>query len=234
MAAYLIFVEGVKRSDTEGLIKELGLEKIERGGSALMWSQVMEGPGGQAGLIGGWMQNSLQPAYKPNVQKWCKAPGGKFWVGTWDEWPVQPDDLLRNDTAGRAYPIKLEDGNDWMIPVARWLPHRWGMDDSGKCCRVPAPGYAEFCLEAEKLYQRFVEAAQIDGPMLIETEWDYVCDALAMNYRIAPAIVSVLGLVGDDSGPMILAATIEWSGIKDVDREKKNTESATTDGTPST
>ena len=233
MAAYLIFVEGVKRSDTEGLTKELGIENIERGGSGLMWSQVQDGPSGAAGLLGGWMQDSLQPMYKPNVQQWRKAPGGKFWVGTWNEWPLKPGDVARNDMPGRSYPIKLEDGNEWLIPVARWLPHLWGMDDEGKSRRVPAPAYVEFCKQAEDVFQEFCRTARGEAPTLT-ADWEFVCEAMAINYRLAPPIISVLGLVGDSCGATILSATVEWAWIEAVESEKKNAELATADGTPST
>ncbi len=224
MAAYLLFAEG--ETAPGGILERLGLADAFSGENAMTWMECPKGPEGRRGLLGFWLSAEMAglAGFNAAQQRWLKVPGEQgppLWLGTWNDHPLRPRDIQRLKTFEPSLPAVLEDGNAWQIPVAKWLPHRWGQNDAGQFVRTPAAEFAEFCREAEVVYQYFVSRRD-DAPMIIECQWSYVCRALALNYLLEPRIISALGLVGDRSGGRILAATVEMTLIEAVEDEKKN------------
>ena len=220
MAAYMLFVEG--RTDGAGLVAELDLEEIERDHSALIWSASDSGPGGKPGMLGYWIDNERagSPRFEAHRQKWIAA-SGNLWVGTHLEAPLRPQDIQRAEPASTANCwIALEDGNEWLIPCASGLPHLWGEDAEGNFTRTPKDTYKEFCAEAGRVYQLFVEHDETSSAWNIAADWDYVCRALSLNYRLARPIISALGLIGDRSGAALLAATVGLRQIRTTEADK--------------
>lgn len=253
MAAYLLFVETTGPESGHNLCDRLGISQIERGECHLTWVPSETGPGGKPGMLGFWLdhQRAGQPQFTPDRQQWTAVPVGEgqlvWYVGTRCDEPLTPRDILRLKPHPRSLAVRLEDGQEWAVPVARWLPHVWGQDALGKMTRTPAHAYSEFCAEAEKVFQQLLGFAserstpggvetgeQGSGDLQIECQWSFVCQALSLNYRLAPEIISALGLVGDASGPQVVCATVELSLINDVVNEKKNSESADTPAGSST
>ena len=74
------------------------------------------GPGGLGGVI--YSDGSGRTGYYPDVQDWSES--GLFWIGV-DRDPVTPESLERAEMIGGHY-VRLEDGHDWLIPVARCFP----------------------------------------------------------------------------------------------------------------
>jgi hypothetical protein len=229
MAAYMIFVEGMEMSSrTADITESLGIGEIELGESHLTWLQTADGPTGKPGLLGFWMdpENAGLRGYEPDNQKWVTSPDGTFWIGAINDRPLGPGDVERIKTHDGSLSVTLEDGNDWEIPIARCLPHRWGQNGVGIPLRIPTEKYRVFCQQADGIFQQLAgysgsEDLEVSGP------WSYVCDALSLNYRLSPAIISALGLVGDESGGAIIRATIEWEKIT-KDALQKKTESQST------
>lgn len=221
MAAFMIFVDAAMAADANTLVAEKGLQAIEAGASRLTWAMSMNGPGGVQGMIGFWIDPEMlkSNSYQPDKQKWVSIGEGT-WLGTYLDDPVKPSDLLKTKPYEKSLPCLLEDGNTWMIPVARWLPHVWGQDTAGVFSRLPADHFTDFCKQAEEVFQYFVGS---DGKDLeIQCQWGFVCQALSLNYRLCPSIISALKLIGDISGGRILAATVEMTLTRDVEDQKKS------------
>jgi len=234
MSAYLLFVEGASPNTANDLPNQLGIGQIVgRGEPGLLWVHCQAGPGGKPGMLGGWCVHAETPTFNPAKQEWRRAPSENFWVGQWRDRPLTPEDIVRQNVGAVCYSVPLEDGQKWLIPAARWLPHLWTMNKELKRIRVPVAEYVEFCEQADVVFQAFVKNAA-GGQFEIECEWEFVCRAIEINYRLAPEIIATLKLIGDRTGSSILTAVIEWEGITKVVQEKKNAELATTDATPPT
>ncbi len=243
MSAYLIFVDGW-REDTSALVEELGLAEIQRGESHLTWARVAEpGPGGQPGMLGYWFDSICAgiERYRPDAQRWSAAPGKKFWVGINRDRPLMPEDIRRRQPPHcTTSTVELEDGNTWQVPIARSLPHLWGQGDDGQFERRPKEPFVAFCHEAERIFQLF---AIKDDPTRLAIElgedfhskhWTYVCQALGLLYKLAPPVISTLGLFSDVSAARALTRTLELEAIGQVESQKKTSESATIPATSAT
>lgn len=222
MAAFMIFVDAAMAADANTLVAAKGLQAIEAGASRLTWAYSMTGPGGVPGMIGFWIDVDMlkSNSYQAEKQKWVSIGEGT-WLGTYLDDPVKPSDLLKAKPYEKSLPCLLEDGNTWMIPVARWLPHVWGQDASATPTRVPADPFVEFCKQAEEIFQIFM-GAETGKDLQFADQWSFVCQALSLNYRLCPAIVSALKLIGDKSGGRVLAATVEMQLTIDVEDQKKS------------
>lgn len=227
MAAYLLFIDGAMPADTGTLLGKYDLAEVQREAAALTWLYCQAGPGGKPGMLGFWMDHTLlrSHSYQPDTQKWIAVPHalGGVWLGTYADDPLRPSDLLRSKPYERCLPCRLEDGNDWLVPIASWLPHVWGQDSTGAFTRKPADRFASYCQSAEAVFQFFAGAVGSDQPKFeIDCQWSFICEALSLNYRLCPAVVSALGLIGDNSGPRVLAATVEMVLTRDVEDQKKS------------
>lgn len=227
MAAYMIFVEGAAPTEVNQLTTKYGIQEIEEGASRLTWLSSQDGPSGKPGMLGFWMdsQDLRANTYEADSQKWVVVPNelGGLWLGTLIDEPLKPDDILKLAPYQRSIPCLLEDGNSWSVPIAKWLPHVWGQDAKGSFVRQPADAFTTFCAEAERVFQFFVAAGTGEGDFAVDCQWSFICRALSLNYRLAPAIISALKLVGDYSGGRILAATVELQLSRDVEDQKKST-----------
>lgn len=228
MSAYMLFVDG----ETSGhkLTEKLGISQIELGENHLTWVFCAgAGPGGQAGMLGFWLDDRCagHRAFEPEKQTWVAVPVSEgtpqYYVGTHNDQPLEPGDIIRLKPAERSVMVELEDGQKWGVPVAKWLPHRWKLDAEGQVSRQPAAPFADFCSKAADIVQQIM-GFDAEKNLEIAFEMAYVCQALAINYRLAPPIISALDLLGDKSSPAVMMATIEFPEIQDVELEKKNTE----------
>jgi hypothetical protein len=78
-----------------------------------------DGPGGKAGVLFSATSDTTLVRYKPELQIWESYPGKEgLWLGIWKDQRPGPDDLVRSAAKNGHY-VKLCDGNEWLIPVAR-------------------------------------------------------------------------------------------------------------------
>ena len=98
---------------------------------------VAKGPDDQQGAVIG-DDRHLELAhigYYPDRQRWLKIPKQDAWVGLTLHARPRPEELLRS-RALRGHRVKLRDGQEWEIPVARAL-----IEDAGELlhrCELPA------------------------------------------------------------------------------------------------
>jgi hypothetical protein len=223
MASYMLFAPGAKHGPD--VVRQFGLETLEADG-ALSWL-ASRGPGDAEGLLGGWLDvdpSKSIMAYQPVRQTWQQCPGFDLWIGTENEKPVRPEDLQRAKCQPGNW-VQMADGNHWLIPVAKWLPHLHGLNEFRQPCQRPKPQFVEFCQMAEGVLDSLLTTST-DGKIRCEVDWDFVCDALAMNYRLIPDAVSLLGLVDDRSGIQAMAVVSGMQAIVEVEIQKKTAESA--------
>lgn len=201
------------------------------------------GPDGGQGLVFAACPND-PGTFKAAEQRWTKGPDGKFWCGVWIEKPNPgPDKLARKKFVG-GHAVRLRDGNDWTIPIARsvvggsTLPRGLVLGDDAKTWRMKElPEYLKLCKDAEAVWREYVAAVipsengepsnkvEVEDQELIRI----AVDGLAANYRIGPLEVSCLGLLGTDEMWEILRAIIDIPALMKAaeDRKKKDLASAT-------
>lgn len=170
--------------------------------------------------------------------------GPGYWVGFERDAPPGPEELARQKQLAGHW-VELADGKRWLAPVARLpigeegvpaLPrvvklgadraktmtvvasHRWLWDEAcafwdewAAVCDEAAPQREEFTWVARSTEGRIVTR--------IDSCFDLACRALAVNYRLGPAEVSVLGLVTSENAADVPLALVDWPS--DVELAKK-------------
>jgi hypothetical protein len=202
MAHYQVFIPGASPAAIE--LERVGLGSLCEDEQPQCVA-VDRGPDNKPGAIFAWRVIHLalpesQPAvfgYEPRLQRWTPMRGGEFYLGAEPARPVTPLCIARPKQQA-SLTARLADGNEWRIPVTGQLPRNWGCDDSGKLVRQVQPQFAEFCRLSEEVFTLFYETelkrAEGEEPAQIEvgSAWEYCCQALALNYRVTPAIISWL------------------------------------------
>lgn len=181
------------------------------------------GPDGQDGFV---VHPTDSPSYVPDKQSWFShaTPGVHF--GWWNDLKPTPSSLIRNNKIDGNL-VKLADGNEWEIPVAR----RWSIgtrDQEGKILwdedsltrrlEFKDGDWVEgevineqvlFCQVGRAIFDHWVEHMQ-DSPFTLPNNETHLCsDVLAMNYRLSSFEIGALGLL--TSSPELL-----WSVLKQV------------------
>lgn len=205
MAGYLLFFPDQHGTAT-AYMHQVGLGSLLADGSP-MFTEAHQGPDGRPGAVC-WWDNPLRPestpsqGYCPKTQDWepCKPCGelaaGRFWLGRERERLPGPRDLERRRMLD-GIPVQLEDGNEWIAPVAKRVPVIFGMDDAGKLAVHPKRQFFAFHSAAMKAREEWVLTENSTVPYLDGMR--FAVDCLSQNYRLNWDIVSWLGLLGDDS-----------------------------------
>jgi hypothetical protein len=195
--------------ETAGHITECGLEPIFRDGS---WPrvEVNAGPDNMKGQIvaidPGPKGKAPACGYYPNDQEWreVKRVGySTYWIGWMRDARPGPDDLARPRQL-RGWPVRLADGNQWMVPVVypserATLPVGFHPNGDGQV-HLMATGDIQI-EEAE----RFYEIAIGDGQYMMSEAFVFCTKVLAINYRV--------GLYECSSATVGLVTSVELNPI---------------------
>lgn len=233
--SYLLYIPGVRGAGFPEF-QTLGLGDTLDGSLPTVTS-AQPGPDGGTGVFCAWGTLLDQPTlqYLPERQEWRAArpdkehglAAGRYWVGREKGRAILPATLYR----GQNYPsqsVTLADGQVWDIPVARQLPHCWGLNEEGEFARRPRGEFAAFCQRSEAIFRELVSGG---GEVTLSDSFAYGCAALALNYRLTADLIDFLGLIDDTTAAPLLGATIELEVIRKVEDEKKNTAAADTPAT---
>lgn len=157
-----------------------------------------------AGLLVWWGQTKPKTKALPALE-WLPAmplddlPAARYFVGVDPQRPPQPHELLR-DKPHPGQPVGLGDGNLWVVPHPGQLPFDIVRDAStGEIRQTPRPAFYRFWCKA-LAWQQMFDAHQAGDPLpdLIE-QVEFVEEALRLNFRLTPELVSWLKLLS--TGP---------------------------------
>ena len=236
MAGYLIFIPGGDpHHQSRDLLAGVGLGGLCDDDPADMISCPV-GPGGLGGVLLSWQTFIGAPrfAFLPESQDWQPINGGAWWFGRQKDCPITPPDVARRKQYV-GLPRVLRDGNEWQIPITASLPRTWGLDRDGAFARTVAPEFREYCEMSARVFHALMASADaINAGEAITFElpeaWEYICRALALNYRLSPEIIAALGLIDDSNFVGVLVASTEFDQMQDVVAQKKTADA----GTPAT
>ncbi len=128
--------------------------------------------------------------------------------------------MLRRDNLG-GLPVKLDDEQEWTIPVAKWLPRKYVIDElTGEPRLAVKPQYEEFYEQAERNYRVLMQRVPGED-ITVAGGWAFAERALSYNYRINADVMDWLGLVGEVSMLWLIGATFELTAMNEIDAQKK-------------
>ena len=174
---------------------------------------------------------------EPGIES--RIPNPDCFVGFYSDSTPTPEELLRKDALG-GHAVRLGDGNDWIIPVARGaaeesgelryfakVPRRLDMDENGAWISGGiAPRFAELWGVACKFWDAFTGAGvekTADG-VAVRMEFNDLVDgavmALATNYRLRATEAALLGLLDEENCGAILRAVIDWPTVESFLQKK--------------
>lgn len=221
MPGFLYFLPTDKRAADAQMLKAAGLEYSLAGDESIASRFTTAGPGGQQGLVIVHNVDGLDASYKPDLQIWRKAFGGKVFVGRLKDSPIGPENLKR-DRIYEGQAVKLMDGNLWIIPRCFavleerpiTLPHVIGLDEeTDKAIAKIHPRFKALCNGAVDFWLEWSgqNRQTVEGEVFLQL----ACDALAVNYRLSRAeIVGCLELLGTDELKTVLRAMIDADEIE--------------------
>jgi hypothetical protein len=169
---------------------------------------------------------------------WQKAPGQTWWIGT--NGSGDPKALARDEQID-GHLVKLGDGNEWLVPVARSfargsvLPESLVLGDDGvSWVGEPLERFVAISAKAESVELAFrgdlpEDAVPLD---MLQEGAQIVTEALALNYRVSALEVSALRLL---TGPIIaraLWAFIDGPTLESVAKEMEATRGKDPAGIP--
>jgi hypothetical protein len=206
------------------LLKKHGLGDFVDGYSAM---NAKSGPNQVPGMLYHW---ELRPHYDHETTEWIDC--GAYHLGFATTASCSPSELARREQFD-GVAVRLGDGHEWIVPRAVRLPRDMQFT-GGKWTRRVKARFAKFWQDSEQWFKWFSDAITGDGVLKIESElsteefdakWmSYLVDALRINYRVTPEIVSKLGLFDTTNRVEATIATISGMEIKEAleDLEKKD------------
>lgn len=247
MGGFLYFVPADVTRPAE--LSAYGLDYAFERGMSIAFCPCRNGPGGVAGTVVGCDRGGMIVGYYPSKQTWRKIPGpGDVHAGCYQDARPGPAQLLRRDALD-GYPVRMLDGNDWLVPTARGLieqdgdiryqarlPAAMALDEDGQWKPTGVTQkYAALWSVAERFWDAFTGANLIKtaeggrAELMLHDLADGVITALATNYRLGPTEAAMLELLDQECCREALKAVIDWP-VMESWLEKKTRESLTADG----
>ncbi len=174
--------------------------------------------------------------YEPDLQTWSDCGG--YWTGFWKEDPPAVLDLKRK-TQLAGHEVKLGDGENWLIPVARSLPGgsplpaAMILGKDGEVVTEELPQFAEFAAAAERLWQDFrIMWGWDEGePSLNTADWIRIAAmAVGWNYHAGVNEFNSLRLITSENLVRILKAIVDYPAMEAMMDKKKVQRSETGSG----
>jgi hypothetical protein len=171
--------------------------------------------------------------YKDATQTWRPVQGGKVWVGFDRNARPTPADLLRG-TIVEGHNVMLGDRQRWLVPAARrwrkedgeprWvhaLPTKRTIDAEGNWSTGPvAERFSGLWNRLDSLVKAQAAFAGGDESALdwfdLDAECALITDALAVNYRVGPPEVALLGLIESGTLAAVLDALCDAPTLKEL------------------
>jgi len=226
MSKFIYAVPGATLS--EDVLKRIGLDKILDGISPLI-QQYNEGPEG----TGPGYYVSTSGTVRKFKGNWLKSFSGEYFIG-YDPNELPTEKELARKRQLQGHRVKLTDGGEWLIPVARKitggsaLPQRLILGANGEVIEQELAEYAGYANAAEKLWndgQKFAGIQtgeyELDNPARLRLAYD----ALSWNYCVGVEEINLLGLIHTENLSLIFEAILDQpvlkAIIKDLTDKKK-------------
>lgn len=232
MGGFLYFIPGVQAVN-EKVLRDKGLgDRL----SVFTSMQVQAGPGEKAGMLvranvpesAASKERKTRFGYYPDEQEWSEVNG--IWVGITKANPPGPEDLARDELES-GYDVELNDGNTWHIPSARAFTKVLTVGPDGAIHAESLPKYEAFSRKAERLFALYYGCSSPEerDDLLKEISaldmFSLCVDAIAVNYRVGTAEVSLLKLLTTRNWWAVSRAVVDFEGFKkfadDMDSKKK-------------
>lgn len=256
MAGFLYFVPAGREATCRDTLAEWGFGYVvERGLSVA--PLLGPGPSGVGGLIAADESTVPQITFDIEAQSWIPSDrelpkdgdeSSRPWIGVSKTNPPQPLELLR-DNALEGHFVKLADGADWLIPIARGfadvpgiglvntgrLPHSirrvggvWQRD--GVIPKYTA--LQEGALAWWEYYTEVVDNVELDSadaPKRIKFDFDKSLNlasvALEANYRLGVDEIGLASLYDEAIITDVLLAVIDWPFVRTWVKKKRRSAS---------
>jgi hypothetical protein len=233
MAGLLYYLPGLDRSIKVEQAREAGLGyAFERQITANTYHG--KGPFPEQGVTFADSATVQKVGCYPDQQTWRQAPGQQFWIGYYNDQRPGPADLARTRQLD-GHLVRLADGNDWLIPVARgwndaddesagWyyaVPRLTDLDAEGNWAPGDVvPAYRRLWDLATGWWDTRERAAEAAEEGEERTTVDFAIDtfggandaaafALGTNYRLSKFEIAALGLFDTQSAQAILDCVVD-------------------------
>lgn len=155
----------------------------------------IQGPDGEGYLCALPSRKGENPSfrYDPVTQEWRKRVG--YWIGWEKANPPKPVDLEKSPMRS-GHPIRLRDGNDWIVPVIgpaySKLPRTFVIAEDGEITSEVESRYHEIFARSETFFNmRYGPMPETEEQIRVAKDvkrWttilQFVADVLAINYRV--------------------------------------------------
>jgi len=238
MSGFIYFIPGIGSLPTRDWLFANEMEFFQDNIGDI--GQINGGPGEQNGFafsFRGRTDPNQKQGYFKKHQKWNKFFDGKLWVG-YDSVKKPNPEFLKRKNAIPGYKIKLGDGNEWEIPIARrfdigsLLPTTLYIGSNGKTLQRPIDDYLRLSKYADMVYSDFeieykiVEGTELDFKVTdFDILYEIATECLSTNYNIGRYEISCLGLLQTNFMQDICNSLIDMpfisEAIEEMNAEKK-------------
>lgn len=210
MPGFLYYLPNA-RDASDATLAEYGLSHIiDQPGQVVIPRQVLQHPCGHPGQIVGaqdcWAEEEVKQS---EAVEWVKFPKAyaqrQAWLGWYKASGLpKPEDLRRKTGTIPGELIRLADGHQWEVPIARdtsgncLLPRAYDLDDeTGEwiSTRVRRE-YDKLWQHAMSYYESLMDAVSKGEKSFVIPDGELlVADALAVNYRVSMRELATLGVL---------------------------------------
>lgn len=171
------------------------------------------------------------------------------WLGLAKADPPGPEDLIRRDAlAGLG--VRLLDGREWIVPVARGLneedgelryrmnlPTRITLDEGGRWASGEVtPRWKRLWEVAERFWNAFLlgGAESVENGLAVSMRFGDIAEAavtaLGANYRLRRDEAAILALLDEANALEICQVLVDWGTMETFLKKKAQEHSASTPG----
>lgn len=194
-----VFIPGQKPNDVS-ILQEVGCDKLFDHIVQPIFTDCLEGPGGQSGKLVYMNRGAALAFYKPEFQEWLDCGG--YWLGI-SRYNRPTPELLQRDPLVDGHAVKLCDNNSWTVPLCDLFPKRLTINrETGAEERKISSEHADYIDKCNELFLWFIgdefqEQVANEKIVIIPNGLTFAADALSKNYRVNCDLVDLLGLIDD-------------------------------------
>ena len=232
MRSFYYYMPALATKDVQAHIDAAGIRYAFPKG-AFTGHRNVSGPDGKQGMLF-YAEDLVDPNYCADRQTWEQFDG--LWIGYETDSSPNPEALLLPDCT-EAHPVRLADGNEWLIPVVRKFPLGYqvveALPGSTALPLVMArgsDGTATYRVgRANAELWRLCERAKEDlfgdaGGFRVEDSLRLAELALSVNYRVSWREISLLELIDTRQILAVVRALLDlptFDRLKDQYQDRK-------------